>query len=1086
MPVPFPDVERAAAITHEHPVKRKRALVRWLAKCWVNRVIAIFNFYDLGGEAFKQVHKLRHQPLSQIQKQYTNQLVDDLLRWIHLPTGQAMLRSGGRCAKFKNCMDRVARQGYSEFGNVSAFTSSALDVCPDRVSLPKVAGGVKPEDFLPEPLRSQYLNIEARQLPPHLWPELPKSCHKVHKDDELRFLYKLHECDMGVWKVEREVFVTDPDGKRIVISGGFFAVPHKELSDRLIYDRRMGNAVQVRLMGWARLPHGTSLTQLIIKKGHTIRGSLDDLRCMFYCLAQPPKAHKYNVVARRWKGRDLIKIGYDIGEPIKPNEWYRFCLSVQGMGDSNAVDIAQRTHEGILHVHNCLPESCTMHYDESFPESDTITGIYVDDKLVAQQNIPIKDIMNMDYEDVQLVERGERAYEDVPGLEQAIEKRIRYKERFTAWGTEVLGRQGFAECPAPKRALIASCCSVVVRKGRCDKKSLEQVVGSFVHPFQHKKRLMCVFSEVYKFIHSIHYGKSYALPGPVLSELIAATLLMPFASANIRWDVSSLVSCTDATPSDFGGCRAELDLPTIRKLYRLAEHRGEYVRMDWNGPQENLHPTRMKKPQEHIEALVESLDWYITAEAVFVRIHHVNVQELEALIHEVKMRAIIHRGAGCRVVCFVDSRVVCGAWSKGRSSSRMLNRRIRQALGYELLGRIQVVLIWIGTHHNPSDDPSRHAALRAPIPLSTSEQAFWQKAGVSNAVGIADESDLCERVPIVPNAPVAPKSTSCDFAVLTEDPMYIDMPEDRSSSSSTTTLSNSFSTTSQNSHHNISREEFVKIMISHGIVSTDVLEHAWNIYVGGPYDLVEFFSGHGGLSSSARKLGLSAYEIEAYMNNKPYNRLQDLDIVEIQNMWIVLAILKTFKWGHFGIVCRTWGSLHMMFNGGTRTRAQPLGDGSRDDERSANLSVAWMCRMIKLMRPNGIEVTIENPARSLIYFHPDFLEVINLHELHFHYVDQCQYGLCSPAGSAQREIWKKPTYIVTSFKECPNLERRCTGQHTHVCIKGCIRVLGRSVARSLLAGRYPARLCTSIVKSYIHNSSHGKDSKEGNFAVDRI
>ena len=41
-----------------------------------------------------------------------------------------------------------------------------------------------------------------------------------------------------------------------LLEDGWFAVPSKDSSDRLIYDRRPRNAVESRL-DWVHLPHGT-------------------------------------------------------------------------------------------------------------------------------------------------------------------------------------------------------------------------------------------------------------------------------------------------------------------------------------------------------------------------------------------------------------------------------------------------------------------------------------------------------------------------------------------------------------------------------------------------------------------------------------------------------------------------------------------------------------------------------------------------------------------------------------------------------------------------------------------------------------
>ena len=68
-----------------------------------------------------------------------------------------------------------------------------------------------------------------------------------------------------------------------------------------------------------------------------------------------------------------------------------------------------------------------------------------------------------------------------------------------------------------------------------------------------------------------------------------------------------------------------------------------------------------------------------------------------------------------RLVTRTDSRVVLGAFAKGRSSSSQLNAILRSCLGWSVLGQKQVCQFWLGSGDNPADDPSRHAPLRRPV-----------------------------------------------------------------------------------------------------------------------------------------------------------------------------------------------------------------------------------------------------------------------------------------------------------------------------------------------------------------------------------
>lgn len=79
------------------------------------------------------------------------------------------------------------------------------------------------------------------------------------------------------------------------------------------------------------------------------------------------------------------------------------------------------------------------------------------------------------------------------------------------------------------------------------------------------------------------------------------------------------------------------------------------------------------------DALVDALmchAWTSTEETVFRRNAHINLLEMEMLKREVQARVNSGRGF-CRMVNLCDSRVVVGAYAKGRSSSKQLNHCLK-------------------------------------------------------------------------------------------------------------------------------------------------------------------------------------------------------------------------------------------------------------------------------------------------------------------------------------------------------------------------------------------------------------------------
>ena len=69
-----------------------------------------------------------------------------------------------------------------------------------------------------------------------------------------------------------------------------------------------------------------------------------------------------------------------------------------------------------------------------------------------------------------------------------------------------------------------------------------------------------------------------------------------------------------------------------------------------------------------------------------------------------------------RAVVLIDSWVVVGAYNKGRTSSRQLDRVLRSMLGWAVKGQKSVHLVWGQSKSNPSDHPSRGRRIPEPCP----------------------------------------------------------------------------------------------------------------------------------------------------------------------------------------------------------------------------------------------------------------------------------------------------------------------------------------------------------------------------------
>ena len=177
----------------------------------------------------------------------------------------------------------------------SVPVAAAKPVVPGRMAICSPAGQVKPEEWIKEPKRSQFLDWQNKVVDQADELTLPKFCHMVDKSDEAEIREKLLESGMAVLVEEERIPRT---AQNRLLLGGLFAVDHKEASDRLMFDRRPANE-QERRFAWVALPMGAQLTRLVLEEHEDVRGSGDDLRTYFYRLKAPPGAEIRNCFGRR-------------------------------------------------------------------------------------------------------------------------------------------------------------------------------------------------------------------------------------------------------------------------------------------------------------------------------------------------------------------------------------------------------------------------------------------------------------------------------------------------------------------------------------------------------------------------------------------------------------------------------------------------------------------------------------------------------------------------------------------------------------------------------------------------------------------
>ena len=204
----------------------------------------------------------------------------------------------------------------------------------------------------------------------------------------------------------------------------------------------------------------------------------------------------------------------------------------------------------------------------------------------------------------------------------------------------------------------------------------------------------------------------------IADELRSVALRLPLAVWNMRREISSVLTATDATPSSAGVGETYIPQKLASELFRRADYRGECVRLDQTQPPgsrlDRIHQSRCTEEKNELGA---SLQWLATGSYYFRQTSHVNLQELRAIRNVMRKRALDVTQHGKIHLVLTDSQVYLGAVGKGRSSTYKINGVLRGMLPWLVVSNTNAVLAlnYAHTKSNPADRPSRFVAF-PPVP----------------------------------------------------------------------------------------------------------------------------------------------------------------------------------------------------------------------------------------------------------------------------------------------------------------------------------------------------------------------------------
>jgi hypothetical protein len=190
-------------------------------------------------------------------------------------------------------------------------------------------------------------------------------------------------------------------------------------------------------------------------------------------------------------------------------------------------------------------------------------------------------------------------------------------------------------------------------------------------------------------------------------ELLLVLALAPLWEADLTRPWLDEVEATDASTSfGFGICTARCTADFARRLGRLSEKRGDYIRL--NADTESIvekdrigTPHRLHLGKSAFKTVLSLQCRFPAAPGAL---------EAGALVLLLRWLCRSERKHAHRVVVLVDAKAVLGAAAKGRTSAPSFKMQLRKLAALTLAGDFLVRYIYIPSEDNPADEPSRNIA----------------------------------------------------------------------------------------------------------------------------------------------------------------------------------------------------------------------------------------------------------------------------------------------------------------------------------------------------------------------------------------
>ena len=605
--------------------------------------------------------------------------------------------------------DTVELSSASSVGLPSSYDSSSgvLPLVADRVALPDNLQHVSILSTLPTQTAAHYSEPTSLLLPPSVVAErvaaarLRKPRVLATRGEYIRLVRRM--LGLGMLQLSSTPQCVN----------SLFGVPKGD-DIRLILDARLANCYFIDAPT-VRLPTPSHFAQLQATSGFVV--SKLDLSNFYHQLVLPEWIRPYFALpplsakeqSQLAQHTDLPASVRDVLAACRSSttRLYPCCVTLP-MGFSHSVFLAQCVHEHVLYSYSCLSPRDNLLNLLSPLIDRPLHALYIDDCVLVG---PRESDVRQQYSSV--LEAYRRAMLPVKQSKctEATEKAV------TVLGVDICGEQRSIALSMDRHFRIVRSTAALLSQPLVSARDLARVLGAWTWELLLRRPALSALKHSYRFVERFLYQPARPLWPCVARELFVLTALSPLLTVDLQAPWADHIIATDASLDAAGVVSAALRPDMLHTLWPLSAIHLPSLLPRPLPSSSSESPLVLSQPSASafpssvlvstVQQSVQPTRWSTLVSRAWTRQAHINSLELEAMQLGVRWHASRPASIGARLPLILDSSVAYHITRKGRTTASALLSTFRRTAALTLAMSVSLVPVWLPSHLNPADAPSR-------------------------------------------------------------------------------------------------------------------------------------------------------------------------------------------------------------------------------------------------------------------------------------------------------------------------------------------------------------------------------------------